>query len=318
MKRTYTVTLLLLITLSFFIINPCNAEIYIETLSPAYIIDNTGEHITYTTIQEAIDQAPTDSTIYVTAGTYTEILTINKPLTLQGGGKETTILAPTSNKNSYAINIRSPEVTIEGFTICNNGPGLYTTAIKITSCKVIIKDCILKDTPVGIAIWGSENTITRCTFSGCSDEGIFLVGTIDSECTNNIIDSCTFTNNGDGIEASNAHATRIFRCTFTKNIHDGISFIGNVKTNYGNTITQCIITDNNVHGIYLSGTKNEIKSCTLSNNNNGNIVLTANSMDNDIQTTQEQPSSHQMNHQPIRNILTIFSSYIQRMKLRII
>jgi parallel beta-helix repeat protein len=51
----------------------------------------------YPTIQEAVDKAPAGATIEIAAGTFTQQVTINKPLTLTGAGiGSTTIKAPTS------------------------------------------------------------------------------------------------------------------------------------------------------------------------------------------------------------------------------
>ncbi|MCX6663690.1 MAG: hypothetical protein NTZ75_05515, partial [Euryarchaeota archaeon] len=58
-----------------------------------------------TTIQDAINSAQPNSTIQLPAGTFTEILTINKPLHLKGDGISRTILSPTSANNGYAIRI---------------------------------------------------------------------------------------------------------------------------------------------------------------------------------------------------------------------
>ncbi|MFH1100637.1 MAG: right-handed parallel beta-helix repeat-containing protein [Methanobacteriota archaeon] len=317
MKRTLYLTINLVIILLLIAEITCSAETLIAINSSITGTENdTTVSKKYTTIQEAINQANPGETITIIEGTYIETLTITKPLTLQGEGKENTILSPTSKKNGCAIEIKSPDVTLKDLTISNNGPGLYTTAIKITSPRTTIENCQIQDTPVGIAIWSSDNMITNCILTRCSDEGILLIGTSESECINNRIDSCTFTKNVDGIEATKTKYTTISNCVFTENTHDGISFIGNANTNTENTITQCTITDNSVHGIYLSGSENHITSCTFSNNNNGNIALTKESTNNEINLEGSGQTPVKNTAQPLRDRFRLFFMFFQRNLLR--
>jgi len=161
-------------------------------------------------------------------------------------------------------------------------------------------------------MWSSENIITNCIFTRCSDEGLLLIGTTDSPCINNRIESCTFTYNGDGIEATKTKYTTISNCVFNKNIHDGISYIGNAELNMENTITHCTITENTVHGIYLSGVENHIISCTLSDNTNGNIVVTVGSSNNEIDLDGAQETPVKSTIEPIRERFRLFFMFFQR------
>ena len=43
-----------------------------------------GSSVSYSTIQAAVNAAPSGATITVDPGTYTELVTVNKPLTLRG------------------------------------------------------------------------------------------------------------------------------------------------------------------------------------------------------------------------------------------
>lgn len=216
-----------------------------------------------TTIQDAINSAQPNSTIQLPAGTYTEILTINKPLHLKGEGTTRTLLSPTSANNGYAIRISAEGVTLSGLDITNQGSGLYTTCVKISACNTTIQDCTFHDTPIGLAIWSSENTISGCEFRGCDDEGIVLLGASTSECNNNTIISCNFYKNCDGIELQYASNNLITSCTFTQNTHAGIDAIE--SNNDNNTISNCEFSNNQGFGLYLAGSSNNlITQCTFS------------------------------------------------------
>jgi nitrous oxidase accessory protein NosD len=242
-----------------------------QNMSPTEI-KNTATTITvgttpntlYTTINEAISHAPPGATLYISEGTYDEIITISKPLTLIGMNKETTILAPTSSPNSYALQIRADNVVLQSLSITNLGSGLYTTGVKISGSHTTIDDCIIYDTPVGAALWSSDNTITRTVFRKCSDEGIALLGTSQTPCLGNSISFCDFSGNCDGIELQCALATRISDCMFTSNTHAGIDIIG--AENRETSMVSCSFSDNPVFGVYVSGsTDTQIDSCSFKN-----------------------------------------------------
>ena len=215
-----------------------------------------------TTIQDVINHARPNSTIQLPAGTYTEILTINKPLHLKGEGTPRTILSPTSENNGYAIRIIAEGVTLSDLDISNQGPGLYTTGVKISAANTTIQKCTFYNTPIGIAIWSSENTISGCEFSDCDDEGIVLLGTSTSECNNNTITSCSFYKNCDGIELQYATDNTIEYCIFNQNTHAGIDAIE--SNNNNNIISHCEFTANQGFGLYLAGSShNTITGCSF-------------------------------------------------------
>jgi parallel beta-helix repeat protein len=216
-----------------------------------------------TTIQDAINHAKPGATLKLPAGVYTEVLTINKPIHLKGEGSTQTILSTTSPNNGYAIRITAEGVTLSGLDISNQGPGIYTTCVKISASSTTIQNCSFHATPIGIAIWNSTNTISGCDFIGCDDEGIVLLGTTKTPCSNNTITSCTFHENCDGIELQSARDNLIAFCTFTHNTHAGIDAIE--SNNNNNIISHCEFNNNQGFGLYLTGsTNNLITQCTFS------------------------------------------------------
>lgn len=76
------------------------------------------------TIQYAVSVAVSGATINVAAGTYHESITINKPLTIEGAGPNSTILDGNSaTENYYMVSIEANDVTVENLAITNP---LYT------------------------------------------------------------------------------------------------------------------------------------------------------------------------------------------------
>jgi parallel beta-helix repeat protein len=253
-------TTLLFLSITFFVPGITGVTTSKNTVpDPEIVIDIS---TVTTTIQDAINHAQPNSTIQLPAGTYTEILTINKPLHLKGEGTTRTILSPTSSNNGYAIRISVEGVTLSGLDITNQGLGLYTTCVKISASNTTIQNCTFHDTPIGLAIWSSQNTISGCEFRGCDDEGIVLLGTSTSECSNNTITSCTFYKNCDGIELQYATDNLITSCTFAQNTHAGIDAIE--SNNNNNIISYCEFTDNQAFGLYLTrSSHNLITQCTF-------------------------------------------------------
>ena len=241
------------------------------------IVDKNSNQEKFKSIQKAIDHALPGSTIYVKNGEYSEIITINKNIYLVGENKEETIINPESKKNSHAIKISASGVKIRGFGITNKGSGLYAMGIKISASQTTIEDCNIFDTFVGIAIWSSENSISNCHFWGCSDDGIVFLGSLVSECNNNVVTHCKFYNNCDGIELQHSSNNIISHSDFYDNTHAGIDAI--CSSNNNNIVSNCNIYNNGAFGIYLSGSLgNQIIKCTLTDNK----IMTTDSKDTTI------------------------------------
>ena len=268
----------------------------------------------YETIQEAVDNAPEGSTVLVKAGNYNETIDIKKAIYLIGENKETTIINPISEKNKHAIRLGAPGAAVKNLSIKNGAPGLYTTGVRMSASKTEIHNCNIYGTPVGIAIWTSDNIIDSCTFWECKDEGIALIGSQHSKCNNNTITNCTFYDNCDGIELQYSSNNTIDNCEFFRNTHTGIDAIA--SSNNDNTISNCEIHDNAVHGIYLSGSsRNEITACSISKNTDGNIVMNKNSFDNmieeKVETNKETNKEPSNTSQIIKEVKEVIQTYYQ-------
>ena len=91
----------------------------------------------YCSIQDAIDDATAGDTINVAAGTYTEAIVVDKPLTLQGENRATTIIDGVGTTGAPLVNVPNltGAVTISGFTIREAQPyGGYDQRVCIAAC----------------------------------------------------------------------------------------------------------------------------------------------------------------------------------------
>jgi len=235
-------------------------------LEPNIIIVDADGSGDYASINEAINNAKPNSTIYVKNGEYNETIVIQKNIELVGENKDYTIIDPVAAKNEYALCLRVPNTSIRNLTIKNRGPGIYSSGVKIIASNTLISNCNIYNVPVGVAIWSSNNTIQNCIFKGCTDEGIIILG------DHNKILSCIFHKNGDGIELQHSSFNIISNCEFYENMHSGIEAVS--KSNNKNIILNCKIHNNNVHGIYfLSPGVNIILNCRITDNKDGNVVV---------------------------------------------
>jgi parallel beta-helix repeat protein len=226
----------------------------------------------YQDIQEIINSAPINATIVFEPGVYYEPFQITKPLILKGLGKNNTFLNIETKPNNPAITITSPYVTLSNFTIINTASGLYTTAVRIDSPHVIISNSQFQDTPIGIAVWSNYVQIRNSSFINCADEGILLISTSISSSNNNLIYSCVFTENCDGIELQHSSSNIISYCVFKENFHAGIDAI--CDNNNNNTITNCSFLNNTNFDIYFSSSKhNKVLECDIENKENS-IIFT--------------------------------------------
>lgn len=317
MKRRVRIAALALFTILFlnlliFMNAQAGTILITNSENNTIIVDINGEG-DYISIQEAIKNAQTGSKIYIKKGEYCEIINIRKQIELIGEDKELTLINPISETNKYAIYLGAQNAIIRDLSIKNRGPGLYTSAIRITVPNTKILNCNIYDTPVGIAIWTSGNIIENCYFSGCKDEGIALLGTSYSDCSNNKITNCIFIKNCDGIELQYSSRNTINNCEFYDNTHSGIDAIA--SSNDENIISNCEIYNNDVHGVYLaSSSYNQIIDCQISNNKNGNVVMNENSYNNEITNKDfnDADNKNDKKEDTIREITTFMKIFLQR------
>jgi len=172
----------------------------------------------YPTIQAAIDAASAGDTIQVKAGTYSENVEVNKKLSLQGAGWQTTIVQA-ANPNETVFDIRADYVTVTGFTARNApmeyGMGIYSSYANIfqncfennyngiymlySDSSSITGNRVFGSHVDGIYVCGSGNTISSNTISGAiAGVGLSAYSSKDNLITNNDISDCVFGIGGGG------------------------------------------------------------------------------------------------------------------------
>ena len=120
----------------------------------------------YTMIQDAIDNASDDDTIFVYEGTYHENIVISKKgLFLKGENKFTTRL-DIENSTGDAVFISANDITFEGFTVtnarCKDEYIWNQSGIVISSSNVTIKDNIISNNQWGLVSYVTASNLTIC------------------------------------------------------------------------------------------------------------------------------------------------------------
>jgi len=188
----------------------------------------------YTTIQEGITACPVGGTVSVSAGTYPEVVYINKGIDLVGQGTPT--IDPPFSGDGVAIG--DDNASISGFKITGASNGIY--------CKNYV-----------------DSTITNNTITGNSNYGIYCSFRSAPFITNN-----TISGNSYGIYCS----SYLWWCSpsITNNTISGNSYHGIYCSYSFPTITNNILTGNS-RGIYCSYSSPYITNNTISGNTNYGI-----------------------------------------------
>jgi parallel beta-helix repeat protein len=206
-----------------------------ENLPEDYIYVDVSGSKSYTSIQNAIDNAAENGTVYVLSGIYYENLIINKTVNLIGTDKENTIIDARYDNDSIYI-IGGNGVNISGFTLRNSGnttSPYYNAGINIQTNDNIIKNNIFENNLCGIySKYVKDNQIIENTFTGNREYGIYLF----SGSSETIIKENRFISNNVGIRIKGSMNCIIEKNLF-KNNEQGFYFCCGARTNsvYHNT-----------------------------------------------------------------------------------
>jgi len=203
----------------------------------------------YSTIQEAINHADEGDTVLVRAGTYSELVSVNRTVSLIGESKDSTILNGTGT-NPVLI-AEANNVRISGFSF--EGWSFRSVVINSTT---------------GVLIVGN-----RITFNAL---GIDVENSVNVTIENNIIEG----NGLDNIGIMLSHSTdcRIANNTIANAVYDGVR----LWFSNNNLLNRNLIKDND-HGVFLHGSnENTISENTISKSGGAGIYFEYGNLDNKI------------------------------------
>jgi hypothetical protein len=157
----------------------------------------------YTTIQEAIDDASPGGTIRIVYGTYTENLSIVTDVTLQGGWYKGCLVRTYTDPQYTVIDGNAADhvveitggstATLESLTLTNGqsdeGGGVYVSSASATLNNVVVTGNAVTATVGwsyggGVYVYGGDLTLSRCEITyntaegaeGCSGAGVAVYG----------------------------------------------------------------------------------------------------------------------------------------------
>ena len=226
----------------------------------------------YTTIQEAINDAVADDTIYVYNGTYSENLNIGKRISVLGENPDNTFINGISGDDKV-IKITVDDVTINNFTISGDPSG--QDGIEISVPVLFIEYASITNNHIKNCISGIKlqrcNYITICDneISDCSQNGFNLqTSNRNYICNNEIVDcadaaillnSISNLNNISNNEIKNCNGGLQITLNSEQNtisynqiIENDLEGIIVESLSNGNSIEQNNITDN-LAGLKISG-----------------------------------------------------------------
>jgi hypothetical protein len=196
-------------------------DIYVNIGNTSGIEDGTQTH-PFDSITEGIEAVTSGKSVVVAAGTYNEQLIINKGITLQGAGKENTIISGLGCIGNL-ITITADDVTISEFTIdgkSGTDVGIYSdlsSSIKISENLIqlhqdsgILYHRTSDDYPSGIYVYNNEiykNSINGTKVTGAGS---------------GIIEGNIIRNNDCGIKASNNASIEVKMNNIYNNSDSGI------------------------------------------------------------------------------------------------
>jgi len=229
MKKTALLLALILILLisaatRFCFVNAANAE--------AMVVPDD-----YSTIQEAINHANNGDTVLVKSGTYSENVTVNKPLVLKGETSVSSII-------NGGITVKASDVAIDSFTLVGpetgNGGGTFSYGLQVignqhTTTAAFISNCIFNGWVIAISVdGGNGNKIINNTISNTN------VG-IDICSSDNIISGNNIQTRYGGINVAGQYLSNnlIFRNKISSEVGIGVNWYNSNNQIFENSIRDC-------------------------------------------------------------------------------
>jgi parallel beta-helix repeat protein len=259
-------SIFLIITIQSFNCNSCfisnKKTIFVDGDNLSGIYDGTINH-PFRTISDALSYANENDAIFIFNGLYLEKIEINKPISLIGENKKTTIL-----DGSYlgtVIDVYANNVEITGITVRNSGPGFNYEAcgIYVYADNVVIYDTIICGNYNGIHLDYSFESTSIYNNQICNNKEDGLI--ISHGCRFSIFNNEIFENGKNGCYVKYSEQGVIHNNLLESNEISGISLWESSDIDFNLNY----LFENNEFGVYLSYSqknkisKNTIKECTI-------------------------------------------------------
>jgi len=200
----------------------------------------------YQSIQAAIDAATTGDTVYVKPGTYEEHIDFKSGITLEGAGRDVTIIYY-SGDNSVLTAESVTSGTIDGFSFEHRGHHRQCAVRLITSSLTLSNNIIASAPADGIVLSGEGNIIIENNIlHGNGNSGIWAYGQARGIIRHNEISG---SKKYEGIAVYDRCSLYVLSNTVWGNARDGIRISDSSGVIWGNEIY-----DNGDEGVDVRGT----------------------------------------------------------------
>ena len=228
---------------------------------------NSSTDVSFTSIQNAIDQAQENDSIVIYSGTYSETLVVDKPLSISSFSADPENVVITSN-NSFApiIHITADNVRVKGLTIAGDASNPPVAGIYIGNAKnSVVSNNIISNTQDGFYIESSsDNEIQNNTVLSNTEHGIYL---LDS--TQNILENNSIQSNKRGLYLDLSDENTVNGNEINNNQFYGLA----LRESNTNEITSNQLFLNSIGLSLTSSDKNSITGNNASNNKNQGFLL---------------------------------------------
>lgn len=206
----------------------------------------------YSRIQDAIDNASDDDTVFVYSGIYNENLVVNKSIILMGQEKTTTVLLGANG--STIVEINKCSVQFKGFTIQKYDETNFA-GILLNGCESSrIHDNVVMSCSIGMMIGDTGSTIiSHNTILNCTD-GILMALIANVTVTQNRIEG---DRKGCGINLFIVMLGMLYKNYITKNSIMNNSIGLNLYRGWSMVIQENNFIGNQQHAFFISSFSNK-------------------------------------------------------------
>ena len=237
-----------------------------------------------------IAAASTGDTLRLGPGTYTiaRRITLDKGVTLQGAGRDATIIKQLFGTKDRAVNISDlgatiRDLTVSAFTNSINGNGIYMTAGTADTVRVTMDYCYHYNSQQGVGIYMTGGVVTNSLidhnschngYGGCNGLGVCMDSSniasptllVDSEISDNFRKKAETCGIGVRIQGSSG-SNRVLRCRILRN-----TSYADTRPNFGGNgiflnsatksiVEECVIASNGWNGVYIN--QGTMRNCLI-------------------------------------------------------